>query len=319
MAPMNTSDNQVPFAPMATTVPFLRYVIAIADQGSFRAAAEALYIAQPSLSAAIAKWEKQLGVNLFERGGRGIRVTPSGEAVVAAARQALAAIEAVESAAAAAVAPFYGPLRLGVIPTVGPYALPIVDAAIHQLQQEYRSDISLSVRERTTDQLLAELDNGKIDVALLAQMPGMEQRFDSCALYQEPFVVAVSEDHAWASRETLAAEELASQRLLLLDEGHCLRDQALALCSLNAKPQQDAYRATSLETLRQLVRAGHGVTLLPALATRGARDGLVFLPLVEPAQRDIILLWRRNDPRAEHYRLLQQPIRQGLPKRLVQC
>lgn len=300
-----------PFDPRATTLPVLRYLVAAAEHRHFGRAAAAANVSQPTLSALIAQWEKRMRCVVFERGPRGIAVTPAGERVVAAARRALDAIAAVEQAATEARPPFFGPLRFGVIPTVGPYALPGVTAALARAFP----DLDAPIREGTTAELTAALDAGRLDVALLAILPGMAERYEAQPLYDEPFFVALPRGHRLARQPRIAAAELATERLLLLDEGHCLREQALSVCNRRPEPGVGPdYRATSLETLRHIVAGGAGVTLLPALAVEDDDRRLVTRPLADDASRTVGLIWRRNDPRAEAYRLLLPPIRRELPR-----
>lgn len=304
-------DPAAPFDPRATGVPVLRYLVAAADHLHFGRAAAAARVSQPSLSTLVAQWERRMGCTVFERTRGGVRLTPAGERVVAAARSALAAIAAVEQAAAEARPPFFGPLRLGVIPTVGPYALPAVTAALERSFPE----LEVPIREATTAELLAALEVGRLDVALLALLPGMEGRLAVDALYDEPFLAALPRHHRLAGQERIDPAELAGERLLLLDEGHCLREQALAVCSRRNDGHGGAdYRATSLETLRQIVAGGAGVTLLPALAAADGDRRLALLPLAGDPGRTVALVWRQGDPRDAAYRLLAPPIRKALPR-----
>jgi len=302
--------QNAPFDPKATAIPVLRYLVAVADHLHFGKAAQAAGVTQPTLSAMIAQWEKRLKCVVFARDPRGVRITPAGERVIAAARQALAAVAAVETAAGAAKPPFFGPLRLGVIPTVGPYALPFVTTAL----QRAFPDLEAPIREGTTAELTAALDGGHLDVALLALLPGMAERYASAALYDEPFVVAVPRGHRLGERKSITAADLAGERLLLLDEGHCLREQALAVC--NRRDDTTAgpdFRSTSLETLRQVVASGAGVTLLPFLAVDADDRRLTIRPMAGGAQRTIALIWRQRDPREDAYHLLPPAIRRYLP------
>lgn len=301
------------YDPKATTIPVLRYLVAVADHRHFGRAAEAASISQPTLSALISRWERSMRVRVFERDQHGVRVTPAGERIVAAARAALEALRAVEAAAAEAKPPFFGPVRLGVIPTVGPYALPFICPALERAFP----GLELPIREAPTGELLAGLDAGRIDVAILAALPAMAGRYATERLYREPFLVALPRANRLAARSELCGDDLAGERLLLLDDGHCLRDQALAVCNRRAEQTGGAdYRATSLETLRQLVAAGAGVTILPALAGPGEDSPrLVVRPMTgEGAERTIVLAWRQSDPRAEAYRSLAVPIRRMVPE-----
>ncbi len=303
------------FEARATSLPVLRYLVAVAEHRHFGRAAEAARISQPTLSALIGQWERRMKCRVFERDAQGVRTTPAGERVVLAARQALDAIRAMEAAASEAKPPFFGPVRLGVIPTVGPYALPFVTRAL----EKAFPGLELPIREGTTADLVAALEAGRIDVAMVALVPGMAERFAAEALYDEPFLVALPRGHRLAEGKAVTSGDLARERLLLLDEGHCLRDQALALCGQRSGPSVGAdYRATSLETLRQIVASGAGVTILPALAVGDDDRRLVLRPLAgEPAFRTIALLWRRHDSRVEAYPLLAGPIRRSLPRGAV--
>lgn len=303
------------YDPRATSIPALRYLVAVAQHRHFGRAATACRVSQPTLSAVLAQWERRMRLRVFERGQGGVCVTAAGERVVAAARAALVALEGVESAARSATPPFWGPVRLGVIPTVAPYLLPLAAPALERAWP----DLELPVREATTDELLAGLARGTLDVALLALLPQWPATVAHEPLYHEPFLLAVPRGHRLASaaagRRGALADDLAGERVLLLDDGHCLRGQALAACRLrDADPRAGAdYRAASLETLRELVALGMGVSLLPALAAR-PDPRIRLLPLREPeAGRDVVLAWRAGDPRAEAYRLLAAPIRRALP------
>jgi LysR family hydrogen peroxide-inducible transcriptional activator len=297
------------YDPKATTVPVLRYLVALADHRHFGRAAAAAMVSQPTLSAMVAKWESRMGITVFERDTHGVRTTPAGERVVAAARRALAALEAVESAAGEATAPFFGPVRLGVIPTIGPYTLPWLMPAI----EKAHPDLTLPITEATTGDLLAALDAGRLDCALLSPLPGMEPRLTVEHIYTEPFFAALPKGHRLAGRARLDAGDLTGERLLLLAEGHCMREQALAVCGRLIDAGRGAdWRATSLETLRQLVAAGAGITVLPALATDPEDRRIIALPL-EGNGRQVALVWRTGDGRAAAYRLLAGPIRRALP------
>jgi len=302
------------FDPRATTIPVLRYLVALDDHRHFGRAAAAARVSQPTLSALIAQWEKRMACVVFERDARGVRPTPVGERVIAAARQALAALEAVEGLAAEAKPPFFGPVRLGVIPTVGPYALPFITAAL----ASHFPDLEVSIREATTADLLLALDHGRVDVVLLALLPGLTDRYGHERLYDEPFLVALPKGHRLAAQTRISAADLIRERLLLLDDGHCLRDQALAVCQRLEEPTRGLdYRATSLETLRHIVASGAGVTLLPALAARAAETHLEIRPMEGDPVRSIGFLWRTADPRAGTYPLLAGPVRRHLPKQEI--
>jgi LysR family hydrogen peroxide-inducible transcriptional activator len=312
--PQGMAMSDAIFDPRATGIPVLRYLVAVAEHRHFGQAAAACQVSQPTLSALVAQWEKRMGCVVFERDPKGVRLTPAGERIVAAAQHALAALAAVEAAAVEAKPPFFGPVRLGVIPTVGPYALPFVVPAL----QEAFPDLELPIREGTTADLTAALDGGRLDVALLALLPGMGERYGVAELYVEPFLAALPRRHRLAAATTVDATELTNDELLLLDEGHCLREQALAVCRQRPSSGSGAdFRATSLETLRQIVASGGGVTLLPALAAGPEDPRLVLRPVLGAPFRTVGLLWRCNDSRREAYASLSGPIRRHLPKEQV--
>jgi LysR family hydrogen peroxide-inducible transcriptional activator len=245
---------------------------------------------------------------VFERSGSGVRLTPIGEKVVAAARTVLAGVEALEQAAAPSIPPFFGQLRVGVIPTLGPYLLPVVGDAI----QSRWPTLSWPVGEYTTLDLLDRLDRNLLDVALVALIAGIRNQREVEPLFDEPFLAALPRLHRLAAAVRVTPAELGGEELLLLEDGHCLRDQALEVCGVHSTlgPAGD-YRATSLETLRQFVALGHGVTVLPALAAHATRfdERIVVRPLAgRKASRTIALVWRSGDVRSPGYRLFGQVI-----------
>ncbi len=275
----------------------LRYALAVAEFGHFSRAAEACDISQPTLSGQIRKLEDELGVELFERDGRRIRVTPAGAAILAHARDAVAAADDLVRAAEASRDPLVGALRTGVIPTLAPYLLPVILPAMHREVPT----MPLAVAEEPTDRLLRRLDDGELDVALLATAPPGSDLAE-IVLFDEPLWVALPAGHAKASLATLAAADLEGERLLLLADGHCLRDQALAICSGRPAPASASdLRATSLETLLNLVGAGYGVTIVPALAHEAALRApgrIVTRRFTDPgATRTIRLVYRAHAPR----------------------
>ncbi len=303
------------FDPKATTVPVLRYVVALADYLHFGRAAAAAHVSQPTLSSLIKQWEKRMGCQVFERDAVGVRPTPLGERVIIAARAALLALEEVELAASRGKPPFYGPVRLGIIPTVAPFALPWMMAACEKKFPE----VTLPIREDMTGILLKELDSGRIDIAVLALLDHMEARHHCELLYDEPFMVVMPKGHHLAKQKQIEPDALMSERLLLLDEGHCLRDQALAVCDRRADHRLGAdYRATSLETLRKIVGTGVGLTIVPALAVNEDDNQVVYRPLAgDRSFRTIAMLWRMKDPRATAYQELASVWRKSLPKNVI--
>jgi LysR family hydrogen peroxide-inducible transcriptional activator len=284
------------------TVQQLRYAVAVADARHFGRAAHACFVSQPALSAQIRELESRLGVQLFERTSRGVLLTTSGADVVDRARRALREIDGLREVAAGADGALSGPLRLGVIPTIAPYALP---PAIRRIADAH-PDLALYLREDRTDALVDRLLAGELDLLLLA-LPLDRPGVDELPLYEEPFLLALPEAHPLARKKTCTVASLAGERLVLLEEGHCLRDQALAVCAQVGNGGRAEVQGTSLPTVVQMVGAGLGVTLLPASST--ARDvhpgGGVAVRELKPAPtRTVGLAWRSSSARADAYRRL---------------
>ncbi len=285
----------------------LEYVVGIADHRSFRKAATACAVTQPALSAQLSQLESLLGVQIFERDRRQVLITAIGAEIVARARAALAAAEAVVDSANALAQPLTGTLRLGVIPTIAPYMLPIVLPAVRIAYPRLR----LALREERTAQVLALLDDGRLDAAVLA-LP-VQGDLAAVSLYREDFVVATPPDHPLARRVRLRESDLDAAHMLLLDDGHCLREQALAVCDAIGAHEHAELRATSLPTLVQMVANGLGVTLLPEMAAAAlASHGEVALArFVAPAPgRDIGLVWRMSSARGRELGLLAELLRE---------
>ena len=291
------------------TLQDLRYVVAIAEHGHFGRAAAACDIAQSTLSAQIKNLERQLGVTLFERTSKSVSVTAAGAEIAARARQVLAEVEALMSVGQHLSGPLAGPLSLGVIPTLGPYILPWL---IPALKQDY-PELRLTLREDLTAPLLERLGSHRLDAALVA-LPIPDERLQTLPLFDEPFWFAEPKRRGSGASRIMTEDELRGQRLLLLTEGHCLRDQALAICGTTDHEAEGDFRATSLETILQLVATGLGCTLLPAMACSEARNlALTTRPLEPGMGRRIGLVWRRSYPRTRDLRLLADTLRQHLP------
>ena len=274
----------------------LRYLVAVADQRHFGRAAAQCFVSQPTLSAQVKKLEESLGVQLIERAPNNVTLTQAGEQIVARARRILEATDEVVTLARSQRDPLAGRLRVAFLPTIGPYLLPHVAPAVRKALPR----LELRLYEYQTASILEKLHAGELDVGVLAlpvELAGLEVR----ELYREPFVVALPERHPLAARASLRVADLKGEPLLLLEEGHCLRDQALEVCSRAGVRDQQDFRATSLETLRQMVATGAGVTLMPELAGRGAyrnARGVVLRPFARPAPvRHIGALWRKTTPR----------------------
>ena len=289
----------------------LRYLVALADERHFGKAAERCYVSQPTLSAQVRKLEEYLGVPLVERQPKRISITPAGEKIVERARRLLQEADAIVELAKSDRDPLTGTLKVALIPTVGPYLLPHV---VRRLKRALPK-LKLLLYEYQTAPLLEKLHDGEIDMGILA-LPVPMDGLDAAELYSEPFMLAVPADHPFAERERVTTQDLHGEPLLLLEDGHCLRDQALEVCSRVGAQESQDYRATSLETLRQMVAAGHGVTLLPELAAAspvGSARGLRIKPFVKPAPaRTIGAVWRKSTTRGPAIEAIANAIRAAM-------
>lgn len=271
----------------------LEYVVALAETAGFHRAAERCNVSQPTLSAQIAQVESVLGVRLFERARTGVLVTPQGRAVVDRAQRVLREMSDLLAAAARSNDPFSGTFRVGVIPTVAPYLLPDVMPALGERYPQ----LQLVLREERTDEVMRDLRHATLDLGLVALEAELGEH-EAHEVMKDPFVVAMPAGHPLAAKKRIALEDLENEPVLLLDDGHCFRTQALALCSKAGFREAD-FRATSLATLVQMVSAGSGITLLPKLAVevenrRGQMEIRAFVP---PApSRTIALVWRPSSP-----------------------
>jgi LysR family hydrogen peroxide-inducible transcriptional activator len=292
------------------TLQDLRYVVAIADYGHFGRAAAACDIGQSTISTQIKNLEKQLGVTLFERTTKSVSVTEVGAEIVVRARQILADVEAIVSVGQHISGPLAGGFSLGVIPTLGPYLLPWLVPA---LKRDY-PELRLALREDLTTPLLERLGSHRLDAALLA-LPVHDDRLETMPLFDEPFWFAEPKGRKHAAGNIMTEDDLRGQHLLLLTEGHCLRDQALAICRTADADADGDFRATSLETILQMVATGMGSTLLPAMACSEARARAVTMRRLEPGiGRRIGLVWRRSTSRLRDIHLLAKTLREHLPK-----
>ncbi len=296
------------------TLQELRYLVAVAEEGQVARAAERCHVGQPTLSTQLMKLEDTLGVRLFERGARGLTPTAAGAPIIAQARVVLEEAQRLRELARSAQDPMAGALRVGAIPTLGPYLLPHLLPAIRKAYPKLR----LLLSESLTAQLLESLHRRTLDAALLA-LPVAHEGLETMALFREPFELALPAGHRLAKKKRVQPRDLADESLLLLEEGHCLRDQALEVCGTARRESREEVQATSLETLRQMVAAGIGCTLMPRLSTLGgARPDKRLIELrpftaPEPA-RLIGLVWRARGARAEAVRRLGELIRAHLPR-----
>ena len=284
----------------------LEYLTAVAQHLHFGKAALACNVSQPTLSMQLKKLEETLGVQLFERTNKTVMLTTIGHDIVARAKRIVEDSKQLRAVAKAAINPLAGELRLGIFPTLAPYLLP---SLMPKLKHQFPLLTVLLVEEKTPE-LIAQLEDGTLDAALLA-MPLTNPAFDSNDLFSEDFVLAVPAGHALSKRKNITKSDLRHETMLLLEDGHCLRDQALEVCSALGIGESKSFRATSLETLRHMVAAGNAVTLMPKLAVHDNDRLIRYIPFKKPAPaRTIGLFWRTTSPRV---RLFQQII--GLTQR----
>lgn len=268
------------------------YLVAVADQRHFGKAAEQCHVSQPALSMQLQKLEETLGVQLLERGHKQVRVTPAGDAVVKRARQLLLMAEEIKQTAALFHDPLSGDFRLGAFPTLAPYYLPKIVPGLHAALPK----LNLLLVEEKTQRLVELLKSGELDAAFIA-LPIDDKELHAAPLFEDSFYLAVRKSHPFAKKKSITARDLRDERLLLLEEGHCLRTHALEACSVIGRNEYKEFRATSLETLLQMVGMGMGVTLVPHTALRTDKH-LAYIPFANPAPgRTIGLVWRKHSAR----------------------
>jgi LysR family hydrogen peroxide-inducible transcriptional activator len=293
----------------------LQYLVALADHRHFGRAAAASFVSQPTLSTQLKKLEDELGIALIERAPRKVMLTPAGHDIADRARRILAEVDQLRESARRTRDPEAGSVRLGIFPTLGPYLLPHVLPKI----RERFPRLELLLIEEKTEIVLRQLREGKLDVGVLA-LPLHDDQLHVEFLFEEPFVLAVPRTHALAQRKSLTLHDLAHERLLLLEDGHCLRDQALDVCTLAGSGERNGFRATSLETLRQMVAANVGITLLPTLSIKppvAQSEDIHLLRFRDshPSRR-IGMVWRRSSAMAGFLLKLAEVFR-SLPKALL--
>src|SRR5450631_2150566 len=275
----------------------LKYLVALADTGHFGKAAERTFVSQPTLSAQLKKLEQYLGVKLVERQPKNVQLTDVGKQIVVRARRMLDLGDEIIALGRNNTDPFAGKLKVGLIPTIGPYLLP----RVMQKLRKALPHIGLMLYEHQTEALLKRLRDGEIDLGIMA-LPVALDGLESRQLYEEAFTVALPNNHPLATKANIKVQDLKGQTLLLLEDGHCLRDQALEVCSRVEVREAEDFRATSLETLRQMVVAGLGITLLPELAVEppfGSQRGLTIRQFAKPAPaRTVGAVWRKSTTRA---------------------
>lgn len=288
----------------------LHYLVTVAETLHFGKAALLCHVSQPTLSMQLKKLEDELGVQLFERTNKQVMLTPIGSAMVARARHVLAEIAQMKQLAATAHDPLAGELRLGLFPTLAPYLLP---GLMPPLKSAFPK-LELLLVEEKTPTLIAQLEAGQIDVALLA-MPVDSDALAHAPLFVEPFLLAVAATHPLAKRKSVRLEDMRDQSVLLLEDGHCLRDQALEVCHMLGIGETNHFRATSLETLRHMVASSRSVTLMPKLATQDGNAALRYIPFASSAPaRHIGLYWRRSCARATLFAAMAQRIGEAYKK-----
>jgi LysR family transcriptional regulator, hydrogen peroxide-inducible genes activator len=275
----------------------LKYLVALADTGHFGKAAERSFVSQPTLSAQLKKLEDYLGVKLVERQPKNVQLTEVGKQVVVRARRMLDESDEIIALGRSNTDPFAGKLKVALIPTIGPYLLPRVMQKIRKALPQ----LGLMLYEYQTDALLKRLRDGELDLGIVA-LPVLQDGLESRPLYEEAFTVALPTHHPLAAKPTIKPQDLKGQTLLLLEDGHCLRDQALEVCSRVDVREAEDFRATSLETLRQMVVAGLGITLLPELAVEspfGSQRGMTIRQFSKPTpSRTVGAVWRKSTTRS---------------------
>ena len=301
------------------TLTELRYIVAVARERHFGRAAEACFVSQPTLSVAIKKLEDELDVRLFERGGNEVSVTPIGESIVEQAQCVIEQAASIKEIAKRGKDPLAGPLRLGVIYTIAPYLLPeLVRNVIKRSPQ-----MPLMLQENFTTRLLEMLRTGELDAAILAE-PFPDQGLAVSPLYDEPFVVAVPRTHAMATCKELSAEAIKDETMLLLGTGHCFRDHVLEVCpefarfSPSSEGIRKSFEGSSLETIKQMVASGMGITVVPKLsvprqdvphAADPSTDHVCYVPFSDPPPtRRVVLVWRKSFTRHEAIAALRQAV-----------
>jgi len=294
----------------------LQYFVKLADLRHFSKAADACFVSQPTLSTQIKKLEDELGVQLVERSPRQIMLTQVGEEIAQRARLVLSDIEQIRAVARRSGDPASGVLRLGLFPTLAPYYLPHVVPTVRKLYPRLR----LQLAEEKTEDILRMVHHGELDAALLA-LPVSEEGLEVEILFREPFVLALPDDHPLAGQSLIAMDDLQGSELLLLEEGHCLREHALEVCALAGAHERVDFHATSMETLRQMVGAEVGITLMPVLAVKppiASTPNVVTRRFADPApSRTIALIWRSSSALSGFLRELAKSLR-NLPEDLLE-
>jgi len=286
----------------------LRYIVAVAQERNFRRAAEKSFVSQPALSLAIQKLEEELGIKIFERGKNDITITPVGAEVIEQAHRALEEVSHIQEIARQGKDHLTMTLRLGIIYSVGPYLLPDLVPTL----KKFAPDMTLEIEENITANLDILLRNGKLDVIIIA-LPFGDGGILTKPLYDEPFEVVVNKEHRWAGRRSIKSQELSGEKVLLLDSGHCFSNQVAEACPDLSRKGAAIQHGTSLETIRNMVASGLGITVLPASANsaRYRNSLLQVIPFTKPApSRRIALAWRKSFARTQAIEVLAKAIAQ---------
>ena len=284
----------------------MEYIVSSAQLGCFGEAANYCHISQPTISGQIKQVERYLGLTIFERGRRGVIVTPQGRAVVDLAERMLDPYKKLLALKECQIPMHQGVLKLGVFPTLGPYLLPRILAQIHTKYPEMK----LHLVEEKTQPMLHQLEHGHIDAVLVA-LPILSKELQTKPIFSEPFYCAAHKDHPLAQYKKLTTKHLHNQRLMLLDDGHCMREQALEVCKMAQATEHNELRATSMETLKYMVAANTGITLVPKIAASKI-DNVRYIPFKNPPQRHISMAWRASAPHQDFYSDFADAIRQSL-------
>lgn len=294
----------------------LEYLVALEELKHFRKAAEKCFVSQPTLSGQIRKLEDELNIQLMERSSRKVIFTKAGLDIVAKAKTILLEAKSLKEIARSHKEPMDGNLHIGLIPTVAPYLLPLI---IPEIKKHF-PNLELYLHEDQTDVLVKQLEAGELDCLILAVLPNMGM-FQTYTLYTEPLELALSENHQWADKKTVELKKLHGERVLMLEDGHCLRDQAMSFCVAAGAVEDHSFKATSLETLRHMISADNALTLLPQLAipTNRHQSGLKYIPFNKPVpSRRIGLLCRKNSVRKVCFEQLSALISENVEKKLQQ-
>jgi len=286
----------------------LRYFVILAETKHFGEAAKQCFVSQPTLSMQIKKLEDDLGVALFERTNKQVFLTDHGQALLPTAKKILLLVNELKESAYFLNDPFAGALHLGAIPTIAPYLLPLIMPALKQ----HFPQLKIWLVEEQTNNLINKLEEGELDAAIMADP--VTDNFSRQFLFEEVFYFACAKAHSLAKRKTISTNDLIGEQLLLLQEGHCLRDQAMAVCHMAKANDIADFSATSLETLRLMVQSGMGVTLLPALSVlTHTTDLLRYIPFEEPApSRTLSLFWRNSSPKRQCLHAIAELVRTSI-------